>query len=103
MTEILTEQDYKIMEMNMMQESIVRKWYNGITKIMIESFYDYQSQSNVKYIIFFICLIIIIILYYCIIWRIYEEKLNILLKRSEELINLIPQEIKNVIIEKLNE
>ena len=32
-----------------------------------------------------------------------EEKLNILLKSSADLINLIPQEIKNIIIEKINE
>ena len=38
-----------------------------------------------------------------IIWRINEEKLNLLLKESANLINLIPQEIKNIIIEKLNE
>ena len=46
---------------------------------------------------------IIVILYYSIIWKAYEEKLNILLKESADLINLIPQEIKNIIIEKLNE
>ena len=33
----------------------------------------------------------------------YEEKLNLLLKRSIDLINLIPQEIKNILIDKLNE
>ena len=55
------------------------------------------------FIIFFICLIVICIIFYTIIWRIYEEKLIVLLKESADLINLIPQEIKNVIIEKLNE
>ena len=55
------------------------------------------------FIIFFICLIVACILFYTIIWRIYEEKLIVLLKESVDLINLIPQEIKNVIIEKLNE
>ena len=102
-SEILKEEDYKIMEMNFVQESIIRKWYIGIIKLMIESFYDYQSKSNVKYIIFFICLLVIIILYYCFIWRINEEKLIILLKGSADLINLIPLEIKGIIIEKLNE
>ena len=43
------------------------------------------------------------VIYYCIIWKMNEQKLNFLLKGSVELINLIPQEIKNIIIEKINE
>ena len=71
--------------------------------LMLNTFYDYQTHSNFIYIIFIISLMIIIILYYSIIWKTYEEKLNTLLKGSADLINLIPQEIKNIIIEKLNE
>ena len=43
------------------------------------------------------------ILAYFILWKYYEEKLKQLLKGSVDLINLIPQEIKNIIAEKLNE
>jgi len=70
---------------------------------MLNSFYEYQSYSKFVYLFGFIILMIIIILYYSIILKTYEEKLNALLKGSADLINLIPQEIKNIIIEKLNE
>ena len=46
---------------------------------------------------------VLVILYYFIIWKSYEKKMSILLKESANLINLIPQEIKDLIIEKLNE
>ena len=69
----------------------------------INYFYNYKSKSNIYFIVFFICLIVVDILVYSIIWRTYEEKLKLLLKGSIDLINLIPLEIKNIIIEKLNE
>ena len=100
---LFVSQANKIMLINIFSVEVNRKWYDGVIKLMINTFYEYQDQSNLRYIIFFVCLIIIIILYYFIIWRIYEEKLKILLKESADLINLIPQEIKNIIIEKLNE
>ena len=40
---------------------------------------------------------------YCIVWRSYEESLKVLLKISFDLINLIPEEIKYLIVTKLNE
>ena len=100
---VLIKGGQNIFDVNVLSENIDRKWFDGIIKLMIDSLYEYQSQSNLKYIIFFICFIVISILYYFIIWRINEEKLNNLLKGSADLINLIPQEIKNIIIEKLNE
>ena len=101
--EIFSRGGNKFFEMNLLSEEIDREWFNGVLKLMIDSFYDYQDQTNLNYIIFFACFLVIAILYYFIIWRIYEEKLNSLLKGSVDLINLIPQEIKNIIIEKLNE
>ena len=93
----------KISEMNLLTETIHKYWFNGVIDLMIDSLYDYQEKGKLKYIIFSCILLLILILYYLIIWRIYEEKLNNLLKGSADLINLIPQEIKNIIIEKLNE
>ena len=66
----------------------------------MDYFDEYQKNNNLACII---SLIVIIILYYFIIQRIFEEKLNSLLKGSADLINLIPQEIKNIMVEKLNE
>ena len=81
----------------------MRPWYTNFLKLMMNSFYDFVDGRILIYIILFICLIVIVILYYFIVWKSNEEKLNILLKGSSDLINLIPQEIKNIIIEKFNE
>jgi len=100
---IFAEIEFKLAEIFMLVQNIIRKWYDGILVLMLNSFYDYQSYSKFIYLIIFITLMITLILYYSIIWKTYEEKLNALLKGSGDLINLIPQEIKNIIIEKLNE
>jgi len=100
---IFTSTEFKLAELIMLVHHMIRNWYNGILVLMINSLYDYQSYSKFIYHIILICLMIIVILYYCIIWKTYEEKLNLLLKESSDLINLIPQEIKIIIIEKLNE
>ena len=100
---ILKGSEFKLYEMNMLLKVTVRAWYKGILDIMIKSYSSFQNDGNFIFIIFFIGLVVFIILYYTIIWKMYEEKLNALLKGSEDLITLIPQEIKNIIIEKLNE
>jgi hypothetical protein len=100
---LFSEFEFKLAELVMLVHHIIRKWYDGILVLMMDSFYDFQNHSKFVYVIIIISLMIIVILYYSIIWKAYEEKLNILLKGSADLINLIPQEIKNIIIEKLNE
>ena len=100
---ILKEKEFKLYEINVLTQIIMRKWYRNLLKYLMEYFYQFRNKTNLLYIILFVCLIIIIILYYCIVWKTYEQKLNFLLKGSSDLINLIPQEIKNIIIEKLNE
>ena len=102
MSKILND-DYNLFNLNFLMQYIVRPWYQGTLKLMIISFSNFQSSSKFIYIILFICLMVLVILYYCIIWKSYEKKMGILLKESVNLINLIPQEIKNLIIEKLNE
>ena len=100
---IFAEVEFKLAEIFRLIQNIIRKWYDGALALMLNSFYEYQSYSKFVYFIIFFCLIIIVILYYSIIWKTYEEKLSILLKGSADLMDLIPQEIKNIIIEKLNE
>ena len=100
---ILKNPEFKIAEIIILIHYIIRNWYNGALTLIINSFFDYQNYNKLGYSITFYTLIIIVILYYSIIWKTYEEKLNILLKGSADLINLIPQEIKNIIIQKLNE
>ena len=97
------ESEVKLADILIIIQHLVRDWYNGTLTLMINSFYDFQGQAKFMYTIIFFCLIIILILYYSIIWKTYEEKLNTLLKGSADLINLIPQVIKNIIIEKFKE
>jgi hypothetical protein len=100
---LLNEVNYQIVEIIQLIHYLVRPWYNGIIELMVNSYYEYQSKCLLNYTIFFICLIALAILVYTILWKSYEEKLNLLIKGSIDLINLIPQEIKNIIAEKLNE
>jgi hypothetical protein len=100
---ILKEQDSVLHMINTGIQSLIRNWFTGIIKLLIESFYDYKEGSNMFYIICFVCLIILDILFYFFLWRYYQQKLYFVLKGSIDLINLIPQEIKNIIIEYLNE
>ena len=100
---ILKKANFRMAEIIILIHYIMRNWYDGALTLIINSFFGYQNYSKLAYNITFFCLIIIAILYYSIIWKTYEEKLNILLKGSADLINLIPQEIKNIIIQKLNE
>ena len=100
---ILKSFEFKLFEINIMLQYTIRIWYKNVLKLMIKSFKEFQNRTKLIYIIIFICFLVILVLYYFIVWKMYEEKLNVLLKGSSDLINLIPQEIKNIIIEKLNE
>ena len=100
---VLKEQDPNLHMINIGIQLLIRNWYTGIIKLLIESFYDYKEKSNMFYIICFVCLIVLDILFYFFLWRYYQQKLYFVLKNSIDLINLIPQEIKNIIIENLNE
>mgnify|MGYP002623817560 CR=1 FL=1 len=102
-SKILMESEFKLAEIIIIIQNVISYWYDGILAIMINSINEYQSNNRFIYGIIFICLIIISILYYSIIWKTCEERLNSLLKGSADLINLIPQEIKNIIIQKLKE
>ena len=100
---ILEENDSTFHMINSSVQYLIRYWYHGVIEFITKALEDYKEKSQMFYIIFFICLITIDILVYSFLWRYYEQKLYLLLKRSIDLINLIPQEIKNIIIEKLNE
>ena len=103
MSKILEQTDNSLIAVNVLHERVNKKWYEVVLRLIGDTFHSYENKIKLKYMTVFVCLIIIIILYYTIIWKINEQKLNILLKGSVELINLIPKEIKNIIIEKLNE
>ena len=100
---ILKEDDSTLHMITIGIQLLIRNWYTGIIKLLIESFYDYKEESNMFYIICFFSLIVLDILFYFFLWRYYQQKLYFVLKGSIDLINLIPQEIKNIIIENFNE
>ena len=102
-SKILMDGGFDLFDVNFIIEHLLRPWFKGTFALMIKSFNDFQNSSKFTYIILFICLMVLVILYYFIIWKSYEKKMSILLKESANLINLIPQEIKDLIIEKLNE
>ena len=82
---------------------VVRPWYRNINNLLDQSLYSYANGQLIQYIVDFILVIIIISLYYWIVWKRYEFEFIDSIKKSFDLINLIPEEIKNIIVSKLNE
>ena len=82
---------------------IVRPWYRNINNLLDNSYYSYVVGKLIEYIVSFIVIIIIISLYYWIVWKRYEFEFIDSIKKSFDLINLIPEEIKTIIVSKLNE
>ena len=100
---ILKERELKLFEINYMTEIVMKLLYKDVINLMLNSFDEYIDKSIIIFIVIFIVFITFSVLYYFIIWRIYQEKIYILLKNSSDLINLIPQEIKKTLIKMLNE
>lgn len=67
-----------------------------------KAFEAYCDEVKLIEITVFIILLVISILLYSIVWKAYEERLKTILKTSVDLINLIPEEIKDSIVECLN-
>ena len=93
----------KWIDLDYLLTNVTRPWYDNLIIIMNNSVDHYMSNAKLVQIAVYIVVIVIVILCYCIIWKSYEEKLTLLLKRSFDLINLIPEEIKYLIVSKLNE
>ena len=83
--------------------SFIRPWYKNIDKLINSAFYGYAGTYIENYILIFILVIIFVSLFYWILWRRYENQFFVSVKKSFDLINLIPEEIKNIIVNKLNE
>ena len=91
------------LEIHKLLNGIVRHWYKNMNDLITSYYSEYVSKSVNSNIFIFIILLIIISLYYWIAWKHYEEQLIDSIQKSFDLINLIPEEIKNIIINKLNE
>ena len=102
MTNLLIN-DEKWYDLHQLLINLVKKWNHEIIEEMNSCFYSMIDNLETIYLSLFILIIILIILSYCIIWKSYEEKFYNILIKSYDLINLIPKEIKSIIISKLNE
>ena len=95
--------DKKWHNLHYMLIQIVNPWYNYINDLVDSYFFSYVLYIRISYIFVFIVTIIIVTLNFWIIWKKFESQYINLVKKSFELINLIPEEIKNIIVSKLNE
>ena len=82
---------------------IVRPFSVNLIELLNLSVSNSFDKLSVIHISIFIAMIVLLVLFYCILWKKYEHHLDSLLKKSVDLINLIPEEIKDIIITKLNE
>ena len=82
---------------------VVKPWYEKIIEILHNEGNKYLNGARIVQISLFIIVIVVFILCYFIVWKSYEENLTLLLEKSFDLIKLIPEEIKNIIVNKLNE
>ena len=82
---------------------VVRPWYENIKELMSSYYVSYTTKRFNFYIYAFVVLLILISLYYWILWKHYEDEFIDNIQKSFDLINLIPEEIKSIIINKLNE
>ena len=90
-------------EVHQLLITIIKEWNKNIIDNLNSSFYSLTENLQAIYLSFSIVIIVLITLSYCIIWKSYEERFHNVLKKSFDLINLIPKEIKTVIVSKLNE
>ena len=80
-----------------------RPWFTSIAELIDSyfcSFVDYQKNI---YIFLFAFMLFCIVIFYWIIWKRYEEEFSNKIEKSLDLINLIPEEIKSIIVDKLND
>ena len=95
-SEVLNELKWK--SLHEMLIHLIRPWYNRMNKLINNYFFSYVDGVILIQISVFIIIILLITLNFWIIWKKYESQYIDLIKKSFELINLIPEEIKNIIV-----
>ena len=86
-----------------MLKGLVKPLYSKLIEVMNSYYYAFVENIKVLYISIYISFAGLLSLYYWILWKKYEDNFLDLIKKSFDLINLIPEEIKNLIVLKLNE
>ena len=84
-------------------KNILRNWFDKIESLMWDIFNDYLRKAKVVHTIIFVVLQCFLLLYYVIIWRRKFIEIKTVIQKSQELINLIPEEIKYIMVDKINE
>jgi hypothetical protein len=95
--------DESWIELNFIVKNILRNWFDNIEILMNDIFRDYMRKAKVVHTIVFVVLQCFLLLYYVIIWRKKFIEIKTVIQKSQELINLIPEEIKYIMIDKINE
>ena len=90
-------------EINNIVRNVIRPWFNEVIKIMNDEFNNFVDQIKVINIAMFIIVFCTVLILYVFVWKSYEDNLKTLLKTAVALINLIPEEIKYMIVVQLNE
>ena len=72
-------------------------------EIIDKMFYDYDYGKQSTVVLIFSIMLIAVSLYFWIVWKKYEDEFIDSIEKSFDLINLIPEEIKNILVAKLNE
>ena len=95
--------DESWIELNFIVKNILRNWFDKIESLMWDIFNDYLRKAKVVHTIIFVVLQCFLLLYYVIIWRRKFIEIKTVIQKSQELINLIPEEIKYIMVDKINE
>ena len=95
--------DESWIELNFIVKNILRNWFYNIIKLMDAIYKDYIRKAKVVHTIIFVVLQCFLLLYYVFIWRRKFIEIKNVIQKSQELINLIPEEIKYIMIDKINE
>ena len=95
--------DQSWVELNFIIKNMLRNWFSNIEILMNDIFEDYVRKAKVVHTIIFVVLQCFLLLYYVIVWRKKFIKIKTVIQKSQELINLIPEEIKYIMVDKINE
>ena len=95
--------DKKFMYLDVTIKMFFRPWYEKLVNLIDSYFNSYVDYENNFFVLLFIFMLILICIFYFIIWKQYEEEFINKIEKSFDLINLIPEEIKSIIVTKLNE
>ena len=95
--------DQSWVELNFIIKNMLRNWFSNIEILMNDIFEDYVRKAKVVHTIIFVVLQCFLLLYYVIVWRKKFIEIKTVIQKSQELINLIPEEIKYIMVDKINE